>query len=130
MIELVIDDLCFRCDACVRICPTNVLEAVPGGSPIIARQEDCQTCFICELYCPADALYVAPRCEGPTPVDEAEIRASGLLGQYRRDSGWSGQPGVTNQHWRMEDIFARARLQAAAQTPTAPSNPKEGENRP
>jgi ferredoxin len=29
---------------------------------------DCQTCFMCELYCPADALYVAPSCEGPVAL--------------------------------------------------------------
>jgi NAD-dependent dihydropyrimidine dehydrogenase PreA subunit len=31
-----------------------------GDVPVIARPEDCQTCFMCELYCRADALYVGP----------------------------------------------------------------------
>jgi len=123
MIELVINDLCIRCDDCVRVCPTNVFDAVRRGPPVIARQDDCQTCFLCELYCPADALYVAPDCETPRPVDEVQIRASGLLGQYRRDSGWSGDPDVTNQHWRMDRIFARARAMAAE---TGPSETNPG----
>jgi hypothetical protein len=43
---------------------------------------------MCELYCQADALYVGPDHDHAVPVDAQEIVASGLLGQYRRDSGW------------------------------------------
>jgi NAD-dependent dihydropyrimidine dehydrogenase PreA subunit len=60
MIELVIASRCIDCDRCVKVCPTNVFDPVPGGHPVIARQRDCQTCFMCEAYCPVDALYVAP----------------------------------------------------------------------
>ena len=38
------------------------------------------TCFLCEIYCPTDALYVAPGAEGPTAVSEAEIVSAGLFG--------------------------------------------------
>jgi NAD-dependent dihydropyrimidine dehydrogenase PreA subunit len=110
VIELVLADRCTDCGACVRVCPTDVFD--PGADrPVIARQADCQTCFLCELYCEADALYVAPDCEGPTPgLDPAALLAAGLVGQYRRDSGW-GEWAVryANEHWRMEEIFARGR---------------------
>ncbi len=112
MIELVIAERCVECNLCVKVCPTDVFDSVPGGPPVIARQQDCQTCFMCELYCDADALYVAPDCNRPTPVDEKALLASGLLGRYRRDSGWaewSGDPRYTNEHWRMEHVFAVAR---------------------
>ena len=60
MIELVSESRCITCNKCVQVCPMNVFDAVKDAPPIIARQADCQTCFMCELYCPTDALYVAP----------------------------------------------------------------------
>jgi hypothetical protein len=70
----------------------DVFDLVPGGAPVIARQDDCQTCFICEAHCPADALYVAPFCD---PVaadsehrDEAGLIAGGVMGSYRARLGW------------------------------------------
>ncbi len=95
MIELLVEDLCIECNACVQICPTDVFDAVPGGVPVIARQEDCHTCMSCELHCPVDALYVSPR-GGPDPVDAAAIVASGVLGSYQRALGWKrGKPAGT-----------------------------------
>lgn len=116
MIQLIVEDRCVGCNACVEVCPTNVLEAAANGAPLIARQDDCQTCFMCELYCPADAIFVDPDCDAPAPVDEASVVVSGLLGQYRRDSGWgewAADPRYANAHWRMDGIFARARAAAA-----------------
>jgi len=115
MIELIIEDRCTGCDACVTVCPMNVFDASNGGPPAIARADACQTCFLCELHCDADALYVGPDCEARAPVDEAALLASGLLGAYRRDSGWGDwatDARYANQHWRMDAIFARARAAA------------------
>ena len=88
MIEIVDEARCTGCNICVRACPTNVFEAVAGGVPRIARQDDCQTCFMCELYCPVDALYVAPDSEQAMSVSEQRIAAEGLLGSYRQN-GWA-----------------------------------------
>ena len=110
MIEIVIADRCTACNACVTVCPTNVFETGPDGRPVIARQSDCQTCFMCELYCKSDALYVAPDCDRPIPVDAATVLASDLLGQFRRDSGWDEWQGrYPNEHWLMDGVFRRAR---------------------
>ena len=69
-----------------------------GKPPVIARQSDCQTCFLCEIYCPTDALYVAPCAEGPTGINEAQIEAVGLFGSYSRALGWRrGKPGRIRQ---------------------------------
>ena len=89
MIELVSASRCIQCNLCVTACPTNVFDQVPGQSPTIARQSDCQTCYMCELYCPVDALYVAPNADESVSVSEAELVARGLLGSYRKDVGWS-----------------------------------------
>jgi NAD-dependent dihydropyrimidine dehydrogenase PreA subunit len=107
VIEIISAAACIDCDKCVEVCPTNVFDPVPGGHPVIARQADCQTCFMCEAYCPADALYVAPF-RGPvadlptssgrpaTDLDEARLAAAGRFGEYRRWIGWGAgrRPGA------------------------------------
>ena len=76
----------------MKVCPTNVFDEVEGAAPIIARKSDCQTCFICEAYCPVDALYVSPNADFSPEVDEAELIATGELGSWRKTIGWS--PGT------------------------------------
>ncbi|HWK93405.1 MAG TPA: ferredoxin family protein [Luteimicrobium sp.] len=92
MIELVSPSRCIDCNKCVEVCPTNVFDEVPGGHPVIARQQDCQTCFMCEAHCPTDALFVAPLAdpapEGSPYRDEDVLEAAGRLGEYREWIGW------------------------------------------
>ncbi|VVD71476.1 4Fe-4S dicluster domain-containing protein [Pandoraea fibrosis] len=88
MIEIVNDARCTGCNICVRACPTNVFEAVDGGAPRIARQDDCQTCFMCELYCPEDALFVAPQADRPATADDAQVLRDAMWGSYRDAVGW------------------------------------------
>ncbi|MFK0334287.1 4Fe-4S binding protein [Rhizobium sp. NPDC090275] len=87
MIELVSESRCVECDICVKVCPANVFD-VTDGVPVIARQDDCQTCFLCEIYCPTDALYVAARADGPLAISEAEVEQRNLFGSYSRALGW------------------------------------------
>jgi NAD-dependent dihydropyrimidine dehydrogenase PreA subunit len=94
MIEIIVESRCVGCDICAKICPTNVFDYGQGGVPTIARQVDCQTCFLCEAYCPADALYVAPESDRHVEINEAELLESGKLGRYRRILGWG--PGRKN----------------------------------
>lgn len=118
MIEVVIADLCTGCGACVEACPSDVFALeTAGGRAAIARQADCQTCFLCELHCPADALYVAPNCDTVLGVTAAEAQASGQLGRFRRLSGWGDNPeNYPNEHWRMSSVFERAFSMAAAKS--------------
>lgn len=111
MIELVIANRCTHCNICVQLCPTNVFDPQPDAPPVIARQSDCQTCNMCELYCQADALYVDPDCNRPVQDNEDEIIASGRLGEFRRRSGWDEwavDPQYTNLHHHMAEMFVRA----------------------
>lgn len=64
----------------------NVFDRVIGAAPVVARQGDCQTCFMCELYCPEDALYVSPDTMSIEPVDEHAL--VDVLGSYRAAIGW------------------------------------------
>ncbi|MGR8024643.1 4Fe-4S binding protein [Burkholderia cenocepacia] len=88
MIELISESRCTACDRCVDVCPTNVFDLVTEGIPIIARPDDCQTCYMCELYCPADALYVHPFSAEHAEVDETQLTQDGSLGAYARALGW------------------------------------------
>jgi NAD-dependent dihydropyrimidine dehydrogenase PreA subunit len=109
MIELVSDGRCIRCDICVRVCPANVFDKDDQGLPFIARQDDCQTCYLCEIYCPTDALFVAQAADGPTGVTEEWVTDRGLWGNYARGLGWSrGRAGGadldTTHHLRMAQV--------------------------
>ena len=120
MIELVAEDLCTGCGDCVEACPRDVFEADAAGRAVIVRQAACQTCYLCELYCPADALYVGPDCERAEPVTREA--AAPLMGRFRRDSGWGEWAAtVPNEHWRMGQIFERARAMATERTGPIPS---------
>jgi NAD-dependent dihydropyrimidine dehydrogenase PreA subunit len=88
MIEVIDSQRCTGCNICVHACPPNVFDAT-GDVPIIARQQDCQTCFMCEAWCPEDALYVSPHAEAPEIVDLVALQASETLGSYRHALGWS-----------------------------------------
>jgi NAD-dependent dihydropyrimidine dehydrogenase PreA subunit len=95
MIELVSETRCISCNKCVQVCPMNVFSAVKNAPPIIARKDDCQTCYMCELYCPVDALYVAPDAAFSVAVSETAVESTGLLGSYR-DVGWAATQANTD----------------------------------
>ena len=58
------DDRCTGCDACVAVCPTNVLDLVANKSRVL-RFHDCIQCEACMFACPTEALVMFP--EGSTP---------------------------------------------------------------
>ena len=115
MIELVSTARCIECNLCVKVCPTNVFDMVAGAAPVIARQEDCQTCFMCEANCPVDALYVAPIAEFSVEVDEADLIARGFLGGYREDIGWG--PGRVSAAARPNGLAGAFRQAMRVPTP-------------
>jgi len=115
MIAFIVEDRCTGCNACVSACPTHVLDPNPaGGAPVIARPSQCQTCFMCELYCPQDAIYVGPSQDGADIIDPVQVLASGQLGQVRRNYGWDGALDPLADFWRLGPF-----LQEGAQTAIA-----------
>ncbi|MCK9510345.1 MAG: ferredoxin family protein [Pigmentiphaga sp.] len=88
MIEVIDAERCTACNICVSACPTNVFELVAGAPPVIARQADCQTCFMCEVYCPEDALYVSPEAEGAASGERDAKDVRQWMGGYREALGW------------------------------------------
>jgi NAD-dependent dihydropyrimidine dehydrogenase PreA subunit len=59
--------LCTNCNTCIEVCPLDVLRVSDEG-PLIAYGEDCQSCYLCRLYCPAGAITVTPDRARPTPL--------------------------------------------------------------
>ncbi|MEI7027092.1 ferredoxin family protein [Paenibacillus sp. y28] len=108
MIEIVSETRCVSCNLCVSVCPTNVFDRGEDGIPVIARQSDCQTCFMCELYCPADALYVAPDPDENVTVTEEALTERGLLGGYREKIGWGPGRKPISAHEYMYKLAQRA----------------------
>lgn len=108
VIEVISAARCIECNQCVSVCPTNVFDRVEDGIPVIARQSDCQTCFMCELYCPVDALYVAPDSENIVGVTEAGLEKQGLLGGYREKVGWGKGRQPVASHDYMYKLSLRA----------------------
>jgi formate hydrogenlyase subunit 6/NADH:ubiquinone oxidoreductase subunit I len=77
---------------------------VPDSAPQIARQHDCQTCFMCELYCPEDALFVAPQVQ---PVSAGALDDN-AFGQYRQAIGRARQRQPTASLDASYELLARA----------------------
>lgn len=104
MIEVIDKETCTDCNLCVSVCPMNVFKAVAGDAPIIARQDACQTCFMCEIYCPVDALYVDPDPELVQGHTVASVKQDGLFGSYRRAIGWAKETRhlrTVDDHYRL-----------------------------
>jgi NAD-dependent dihydropyrimidine dehydrogenase PreA subunit len=103
MIEFIDEDACTSCGKCVEICPTDVFE-LSAAVPEIARLQDCTSCMNCELYCPADAIYVSPVRFPEVGLDRAAIKASGIMGSYRRAMNWEQgrAPSGTGDNWSLQ----------------------------
>ena len=78
------DDRCTGCDACVAVCPTNVLDLVANKSRVL-RFEDCIQCEACMFACPTEALVMFPEGGVPPPLKVPEIDdnfQTAVPGQY------------------------------------------------
>ncbi|MBA3542714.1 MAG: NAD(P)-binding domain-containing protein, partial [Deltaproteobacteria bacterium] len=78
------DDRCTGCDACVAVCPTNVLDLVANKSRVL-RFQDCIQCEACMFACPTEALVMFPEGSVPPPLKVPEIDENfqtAVPGQY------------------------------------------------
>ena len=78
------DDRCTGCDACVAVCPTNVLDLVSNKSRVL-RFQDCIQCEACMFACPTEALVMFPEGTTPPPLKVPEIDdnfQTAIPGQY------------------------------------------------
>jgi thioredoxin reductase/ferredoxin len=78
------DDRCTGCDACVAVCPTNVLDLVANKSRVL-RFQDCIQCEACMFACPTEALVMFPEGATPPPLKIPEIDENfqtAVSGQY------------------------------------------------
>ncbi len=78
------DDRCTGCDACVAVCPTNVLDLVNNKSRVL-RFHDCIQCEACMWACPTEALVMFPEGGEPQALKVPELDdcyQTGVPGQY------------------------------------------------
>ena len=59
------DDRCIGCEACVDVCPTEVLELDAGHKAKVVRFGDCVQCEQCANACPTTALVMYRQGEAP-----------------------------------------------------------------
>src|SRR5262245_41102035 len=91
------DDRCTGCDACVAVCPTNVLDLVANKSRVL-RFQDCIQCEACMIACPTEALVMFPQGAMPPPLkipEVDEVCQTVVPGQCRIAEG-AGEPLVKN----------------------------------
>jgi len=77
MLEFMVsDELCTRCDECVRDCPSQIIEAQGTGVPIITADNElkCMRCQHCLAVCPTGAVSIL----GKQPGDSTEFTREAL----------------------------------------------------
>jgi thioredoxin reductase/ferredoxin len=84
LIHSINDDRCTGCDACVAVCPTNVLDLVDNKSRVL-RFQDCIQCEACMWACPTTALVMHPEGTEPPKLKQPELDQfyqTAVPGQY------------------------------------------------
>jgi thioredoxin reductase/ferredoxin len=84
LIHNINDDRCTGCDACVAVCPTNVLDLVNNKSRVL-RFQDCIQCEACMWACPTEALVMHVEGTEPPPLRVPELDGfyqTAVPGQY------------------------------------------------
>ena len=84
LIHSINDDRCTGCDACVAVCPTNVLDLVENKSRVL-RFQDCIQCEACMWACPTTALVMHPEGTEPPKLRQPELDQfyqTAVQGQY------------------------------------------------
>jgi len=66
LVHSINDDRCTGCDACVTVCPTDVLDLVSNKSRVL-RFNDCIQCEQCAMVCPTTALVMHYEGTQPPP---------------------------------------------------------------
>lgn len=51
---------CNDCGLCYEICPMDVFRRL-GKTVYVAYPRDCMACFLCEMECPTEAIFVSSR---------------------------------------------------------------------
>ena len=69
-------ELCKACGVCIELCPDKVFDRDKLGFPVLAREEACRQCLLCELHCPDFAIEVRRRERKATASRPTKARAA------------------------------------------------------
>jgi formate hydrogenlyase subunit 6/NADH:ubiquinone oxidoreductase subunit I len=97
LIHSINEDRCVGCDACIAVCPTDVLENLANKAKVV-RFGDCIQCEQCMWACPTRALVMHKDDEEPPPIKvpsldpyyQTDMKGMYLIGEV------SGKPLVRN----------------------------------
>lgn len=97
LVHSINDDRCVGCDACIAVCPTDVLELVSNKAKVL-RFGDCIQCEQCVWACPTQALVMHRDDAEPPPIKmpnldpyyQTEVEGMYLVGEV------AGKPLVKN----------------------------------
>jgi thioredoxin reductase/ferredoxin len=84
LVHSINDDRCIGCEACVDVCPTQVLELVHHKARVV-RFSDCVQCEQCANSCPTTALVMHREGAAPQTLTVPELDdhfQTGVPGQY------------------------------------------------
>ena len=84
LIHSINDDRCTGCDACVAVCPTDVL-GLENHKSRVQRFGDCIQCEQCMMACPTQALVMHMDDEDPPPLKVPHLDPyyqTGVKGMY------------------------------------------------
>lgn len=114
------DDRCIGCEACIDVCPTEVLDLV-NHKVAVSRFSDCVQCEQCANSCPTQALVMYR--EGTTPrmltVPELDENfQTGVPGQYLIGEV-AGKPLVKNAANLGRAVIEHIRRELGAEGPRA-----------
>ena len=68
VVEYIDYENCCDCTLCFEVCPMDVFRLLNNRMAYIAYQSDCMCCYLCELTCPEDAVFVNPQRGQPIPL--------------------------------------------------------------
>ena len=89
-------ELCKACGICIALCPERVYDCDERGYPVVAREEDCTFCLLCELHCPDFAIEIKRR-PRKRPAKGVAVTPEAIA-EARRDqvkAALAGAPGAS-----------------------------------
>lgn len=74
VVKKINQEICLKCLKCYNFCPMDVF-GVDDNMVFIKYKDDCQSCYLCVIECPSNAILVDPE----RPVDIFDVYKEDIL---------------------------------------------------